>query len=122
MTVLSTMVGRGIRVIGLMAWTTYAVAVASLMVARDIVAPSARLVPGVLIVPLRARTTAEIAVLAGLITLTPGTMVVRIDPKRESVWVHTMYASDPEAARREIVDLESRILRTLRYPNQAVST
>lgn len=114
--------GRVIRVVGLMMWTTYAVAVASLMVARDIVAPSARLVPGVLIVPLRSRTTAEIAVLAGLITLTPGTMVVRIDPKRETVWVHTMYASDPEAARREIVDLETRILRTLRYPNQVVST
>lgn len=122
MSAIRTVLGRAIGLVWLVIWSTYAVAAASVLVARDIVAPSARLVPGVLVVPLRSRTAVEVASLSALITLTPGTLVVRIDPDRRDLWVHTMYAADPEAARREIVALETRVLRTLRYPARVEAT
>jgi multicomponent Na+:H+ antiporter subunit E len=100
--------------VALAAWACVAVVRASLMVARDVIAPSARVVPGVVIVPLRARTPVEVAVVSGLVILTPGTMTVTIRPETHEIWVHGMYAADPEALRAEVLDLERRVLRALR--------
>jgi multicomponent Na+:H+ antiporter subunit E len=100
--------------IALAAWATKAIARASLMVARDVVSPTHRVVPGVVILTLRARTQVEIAVVSGLIILTPGTMTVTIRPEQHELWVHGMYASDPEALRSELRDLEQRVLAALR--------
>lgn len=95
-------------------WATAEIIRASAMVARDIVAPSDRLAPGVLVVPLRCRTPLEISLLSGLITLTPGTLVVGVHPRSAELWVHAMYARDPERARQELIDTETRVLRALR--------
>ncbi|MDP2013593.1 MAG: Na+/H+ antiporter subunit E [Actinomycetota bacterium] len=107
-------VGRLPALAGLALWATVAIVRASAMVARDIVAPSARLAPGVLIVPLRCRTPLEVSLFTGLITLTPGTLVVGIDPRLTEVWVHGMYAADPEELRDDLIDIEGRVLRALR--------
>lgn len=101
-------------VVALAIWATAEIIRASAMVARDIVAPSDRLAPGVLVLPLRCRTPLEISVLSGLITLTPGTLIVGVHPQAEELWVHAMYARDPEQARRELIDTETRVLRALR--------
>lgn len=101
-------------VVALAIWATAEIIRASAMVARDIVAPSDRLAPGVLIVPLRCRTPLEISLLSGLITLTPGTLVVGVHPQSAELWVHAMYARDPEQARRELIETETRVLRALR--------
>jgi multicomponent Na+:H+ antiporter subunit E len=114
---LRAVVGRPVLLVWLAIWATAAITKASVMVARDIVAPSARLAPGVLILPLRSSTSVEVALLAGLITLTPGTLVVGIDRDFREMWVHGMYAQDPEALRAELADMESRVLRALRYPD-----
>lgn len=107
-------VRRAGALILLAAWATTAIVRASLMVARDVVSPTDRVAPGVVILPLRARTPVEIAVVSGLIILTPGTMTVTIRPEEAELWVHGMYASDPEALRSELRDLERRVLTALR--------
>ncbi len=114
---LRAVIGRPLLLIWLALWATIAITKASVMVAGDIVAPSARLSPGILILPLRCKTQVEVALFAGLISLTPGTLVVGIDPKFTEMWVHGMYARDPEKLRAELADMESRILRTMRYPD-----
>jgi multicomponent Na+:H+ antiporter subunit E len=100
--------------VALAVWASVAIVRASLMVARDSIAPSARVVPGVVIVPLRSRTPLEIAMASGLIILTPGTLTVTIRPDEHELWVHGMYAADPEALRAELRDLEDRVLVALR--------
>jgi multicomponent Na+:H+ antiporter subunit E len=107
-------VRRLAALIALAAWASGAIVRASLMVARDVIAPSPRVVPGVVIVPLRSRTPLETAVVSGLIILTPGTMTVTIRPDERELWVHGMYAADPEALRAELRELEGRVLRALR--------
>lgn len=104
------------RLVALALWTIWAVITASAMVARDIIAPSARLQPAVVIVPNRCVTRWELATFVGLITITPGTLLVGIEEDRREVWVHGLYGADVAALRDEVDDVQSRVLGALRQP------
>ncbi len=99
--------------IRLAAWATREIVRASLMVARDIVAPSDRVVPGIVIVPIPGRTAVETALISSLIILTPGTIVVSVRRDLGELWVHGMYAADPEELRAQLLALEARVVRTM---------
>lgn len=105
--------------VALLAWTVQAIVVASVQVARDIIAPSPRLAPGIVILPLRCRTPLEVATLSALITLTPGTLTVTVTPDLAQLWVHSMYAREPEELRARLVSVEDRVLGALRSPGRA---
>jgi multicomponent Na+:H+ antiporter subunit E len=73
--------------------------------------------PGVIGIPLDARTDAEITLLANLITLTPGSVALDLSEDRKILYVHAMYidGGDIEAYRRAIKEgLERRVLELLR--------
>lgn len=110
------LVGRVPSILGLLAWTAWAVVHSSALVARDIIAPSSRLAPTVVAVGLRCQNRWEIAALTGVITITPGTLVVGIEADQSSMLVHGMYGSDPVAFRASIEDVQNRVLGALR-PN-----
>lgn len=89
----------------------------NLRVAYDVVTPTHYMRPGVVAVPLDARTDAEITLLANLITLTPGTLSLDLSPDRQTLYVHVMYIDndDVSLAVRRIKDgLERRVLEVLR--------
>ncbi len=89
----------------------------NLRVAWDVVTPRAYRRPGIVAVPLDARTDEEITILANLVTLTPGTVSLEISPDRRVLYVHAMFAEDPEAIRREVKqEYERRVLDLLRGP------
>ncbi len=113
------LVRRTGALIGLLAWTAQAIVVASAQVARDIVAPSPRLTPGIVILPLRCRTPMQVATLSALITLTPGTLTVTVDPDLAELWVHSMYAGEPEQLRAGLAAVEDRVLGALGSPGSA---
>lgn len=108
---LGRLIKRIWRLSTLALWTTGAIAVASLQVARDIINPSAALQPGVVIVPLHLHTPTEVAVWTSLINLTPGTLTVEISPDLSEAWVHSLYASDPTALKKELHELQNRVCR-----------
>jgi multicomponent Na+:H+ antiporter subunit E len=73
--------------------------------------------PGVIAIPLDARTDLEIVMLANLITLTPGSVSLDLSEDRRVLYVHAMYidGGDIEAYRRSIKQgLERRVLELLR--------
>jgi multicomponent Na+:H+ antiporter subunit E len=83
----------------------------NLRVAYDVITPSYHMKPGVVGVPLDVTSDAQIAILANLITLTPGTLSVDLSEDRKTLYLHVMYLSNPEDLRREIKDgLERRVL------------
>jgi multicomponent Na+:H+ antiporter subunit E len=85
------------------------------VIAYDILTPSFHMTPGVVGIPLDARTDLEITVLANLITMTPGTLSLDISPDRKTLYVHAMYIRDPDALRSDIKNnLERRVLELLR--------
>lgn len=85
--------------------------VSNLRVARDIVVPSDALRPGIVGIPLDARTDFEIFVLANLISMTPGTLSVDVSTDRSTLYVHSIYVSDPDEVVASIKEtLERRVL------------
>jgi multicomponent Na+:H+ antiporter subunit E len=106
---------RPLRLLSLVAYFLWQVVLANAKVARAVLGPVARLRPGIVSVPLANDRDAEIALLADLITLTPGTLSLEVSEDRRTLYVHALDASDPEGLRRAIRDgFERRIREALR--------
>ena len=105
-------VGQAVRFAG---FFLKELAVATLRVAYDVLTPTEYMRPAVLGIPLDARTDAEIATLAIVVTLTPGTLALDVSSDRKTLYIHAMYVTDPYTVRRDIKQgFERRILELLR--------
>lgn len=103
------------QALGLAGYFLWELLLANLRVAYDVLTPRPHMRPGVIAIPLDARTDAEIALLANLITLTPGTLSLDVAADRRTLYIHAMYIDDVEATRRKIKDgFERRVLAVLR--------
>lgn len=87
----------------------------SLQVAWDAMTPRHRARPGIIALPLDARTDLEITVLANLICLTPGTLSLEVSDDRRFLYLHAMFIDDPAESRRALKEsMERRVLEALR--------
>ncbi|MBW4706633.1 Na+/H+ antiporter subunit E [Roseobacter sp. YSTF-M11] len=64
--------------------------------------PNAKLKPAWIVVPLELRQPEAITVLAGTITLTPGTVSADLSNEGHSLLVHVLHTSDADAVREDI--------------------
>lgn len=64
--------------------------------------PNAKLKPAWIVVPLELREPEAITVLAGTITLTPGTVSADLSDEGHSLLVHVLHTDDPDGVRDEI--------------------
>jgi multicomponent K+:H+ antiporter subunit E len=80
-------------------------------VARGVLGPEKALSPGFVWVPLTIRDPHGIVALAGIITLTPGTLSAELTPDRRHLLVHAFNVSDAEGL---IADIKSRYETPLR--------
>ena len=94
---------------------------ASLTVALEIITPGSALAPAIVEFRLRTRSQLEVAVLAHLVNLTPGTLVLEIRNRPSSLFVHAMHAADPDELRRDLGDLEARLLHAIRPPRREIT-
>ncbi len=93
----------------------YELVVSSFRVFWDVLTPNFRSQPGVVVVPLKAKTDVEITVLSSLISLTPGTLSLDVSRDRTKLFVHAMYVDDVDTLREEIRNgLEKRLLEAFR--------
>lgn len=103
------------RVFAFLAAYAYEVIVSSLRIAWEVVTPTPRRTPGMIDVPLDVTTEAEIALLANLITFTPGTVTIDIAEDRSHIIVHDMFLKDPETSRKKIKQRYERwVMRLMR--------
>jgi multicomponent Na+:H+ antiporter subunit E len=80
-------------------------------VARIVARRNMNLAPGIVAYPLRVQSDVEIALLANLITLTPGTLSVDVSQDRSVLYIHAIDCSDPDGMRAGIADgFERRIM------------
>lgn len=82
-------------------------------VAYDVMTPQHLMRPGVLAVPLDAKSDGQIAILGNLISVTPGTLTLDVSSDRKVMYIHAMYIDDEENLRRSIKELERRVLDIL---------
>lgn len=93
----------------------YELVKANLQVAYGVITPKFFMTPGIVRVPLDAKTDIEITLLANLISLTPGTLSLDVSDDRTVLYVHSMYISDKEEFINGIKSgFERRILEILR--------
>lgn len=88
----------------------------SLQVAADVLTPASRARPGIVRMPLDARTNLEIALVANLISLTPGTLTIDVTPDRSALFVHVMFLNgDEEQVARSLKEsVEQPVLKLMR--------
>ena len=71
--------------------------------------------PGIIALPLEARTDFEIVMLNNLLIFTPGTLGVHLSSDRKTLYVHVIDMADAESACAKIKGgLERRLLEVLR--------
>lgn len=81
-------------------------------VARLVLSPGMPVRPALFELPLRLQGERQIALLANLITLTPGTLTVDVldEGRDKRLLIHALDAPDAEAARAEIADGFERMI------------
>jgi multicomponent Na+:H+ antiporter subunit E len=103
------------KAINLIGYFLVELAVSNLKVLWDIITPGHINRPGIIGVPLAARSDLEIFLVANLLSLTPGSLSVDLSRDRKTLYVHIMFLDDVEKARREIKEgLERRVLEVMR--------
>jgi len=103
------------RAIGFALYFIKEMAVSTVRVTYDVLTPTLYTRPGIIAIPLDAKTDAEITVLANVISLTPGTLSLDVSPDRKTLYLHAMFIDDPDQLRREIKEgMEARVLGVMR--------
>ncbi|GAB4121663.1 MAG: Na+/H+ antiporter subunit E [Acidobacteriota bacterium] len=91
------------------------VLLSNLRVAHDVATPTDYARPGIIAVPIQARSDFELYLLGNLITMTPGTLSLDVSTDRTTLYVHALFAQDPDQVRHDINEkLERRVLRLIR--------
>ncbi len=75
--------------------------------------PNTKLRPAWVVIPLDLRQPEAITILAGTITLTPGTVSADLSDEGHSLLVHALHTEDPDAVRDEIKDRYERRLKEI---------
>ena len=101
---------RAWYVVVFLAYFLWEMFIANLRVGYDVLTVTHYMRPGILALPLEARTDAEITILANLISLTPGTLSLDVSSDRTVLFVHAMYLGEIEEFKR----FERRFLRAMR--------
>ncbi len=102
------------KVLSLVLYFLKELLVSNLRVLWDVITPRHISRPGIIGVPLSARTDLEIFMVANLLSLTPGTLSVDLSEDRKILFVHVMFLEDAEAAKAGIQNgLEKRVLEVM---------
>lgn len=88
---------RVFRVVRLAVYFVWELLLSSVRVAWDVLRPFPTRNPKIIEVPLDVKSDIEILLVTNLISLTPGTLSVDVTPDRKTLYVHAMFADDPEA-------------------------
>ncbi|MES2432217.1 MAG: Na+/H+ antiporter subunit E [Pseudomonadota bacterium] len=104
------------RLVSYIALVIYDVIIANIQVARIILfMPAAQIKSAWITIPVDLPCPEAIALLAGTITLTPGTLTAEFSADNKALLIHALHAPDPDATRAEIKSrYESRLQRIFR--------
>ncbi|MCX7712169.1 MAG: Na+/H+ antiporter subunit E [Chthoniobacterales bacterium] len=91
------------------------VIISNLRVAHDVLTPRDYSQPAILALKLDATHEWEIFLVANLISMTPGTLSMDVSTDRRTLYIHAMFAENPEHLKNELkATLERRVLELTR--------
>ena len=103
-------VRRPLKLLTYIVMVTWDIVTATMRVAALALGPSRHWRPSFVSVPLDVSDPVIVALLAATVTLTPGTVSVRVDPKHRRLDVHALGVNDPQAV---VVQIKTRYERRL---------
>ncbi len=107
--------GRLTRVASLFLLFLKELAMSAIRVVILVLQPKMEMKPGIFAFPLTVDRDFEIALLANLITLTPGTLSVDVSENRKYLYVHAIDCSDVAAGKEDIANgFERKIMEAFR--------
>ncbi len=108
----SNFAGRVAHAISLALYFGWALVLANIRVALDVIRPRTAIRPAVVGIPLDITLDGEILLLSMLINITPGSVTIDLSDDRTTLYVHVMHMDDPESTRTEIKEgFERRVKR-----------
>lgn len=111
----STYFLRGARLVKLLVYFLYELVVSSVRVVWDVITPQHISRPGIVAVPLDAKSDTEIMLVANLISLTPGTLSLDVSEDRKTLYVHAMFIEDVDETVQDMKNgMERRLLEVTR--------
>lgn len=84
----------------------------SLKIGYDIITPKHFMNPGIIAVPLDAKTDLEITLLANSITLTPGTTSLAVSEDKSTLYVYNVYI-DKESKEKSVMEIKNGLEKKL---------
>lgn len=84
---------------------------ANLYLAWDVITPKMLMNPGVISIKLMLESRSALLLFSNLVSMTPGTLVINLDPEKNEAAVHVLYLRDEQAIRTEIYTIQCRIKR-----------
>lgn len=75
---------------------------ANLYIARDILTPRMRINPGMIEVETGTKKDLGLLLLSHLVSMTPGTLSIDIDPSKERLQIHVLYMDQKKETVKEI--------------------
>ena len=103
------------RVLSFLALFIIEIVKGGVKIAYDIATPKHYMHPGILAVPLTAKSDLEITLLANIITFTPGTMSMDVSRDRKVLYVYSVYINDEQEDIAAIKNgLEKKLLEAMR--------
>lgn len=90
------------RILRLIGFFLYELVVGALRVSWDVITPTHLSRPAIIAMPLDVKSDIEILLVTNLISLTPGTLSLDVTPDRKTLYVHAMFADDPDAIVAEL--------------------
>lgn len=103
------------KLISFILFFIYELVVANIQAGYFIITPNSKLRPGIVGVPLDAKTDVEITFLTNLVSLTPGTLSVDVSSDRKVLYVHSIHIADRDKFISNIKNgFEKRLLGILR--------
>lgn len=99
---------------------TASLVASNLRLARDILRPRPRFASALLAVDVTDLSPSQVTIVSALISLTPGSITVDVADDGSRIFVHTLYAGDPEGARKELRAMATLVKRAGSNPEQEV--
>lgn len=103
-------------ILELMAYFLWDLFRANIRIAITILSPRMRLRPAVVAVPVILTSESAVILLANILTLTPGTLTLDVSSDRKMLFVHTVYLTDAERFRKEVLEGYQKRLKELFEP------
>jgi multicomponent Na+:H+ antiporter subunit E len=96
----------------LLFWFLWKLLDANIRVAIEVLRPPGRgrIRTAIIAVDLPGAPPAVATSVANLITLTPGTLTLDVDPATPTLYVHVLQLTDPETVRADVLDIERRVV------------